>query len=46
MKNIIIDGKKFNIFDYNNLESLVDFEFEGKDLSTNDYTNEDRSGRY
>ena len=33
MKNIIIDGKKFNIFDYSDLESLVDFEFEGKDLS-------------
>ena len=33
MKNIIIDGKKFNILDYSNLEDLVDTEFEGKDLS-------------
>ena len=33
MKNIIIDGKEFNISDYINLEDLVDTEFEGKDLS-------------
>ena len=33
MKNIIIDGKEFNISDYINLEDLVDIEFEGKDLS-------------
>ena len=33
MKSIIIDGKKFNIFDYSDLEDLVDTEFEGKDLS-------------
>ena len=33
MKNIIIDGQKFNIADYSSLESLADIEFEGKDLS-------------
>ena len=33
MKNIIIDGKEFNISDYINLEDLVDTEFEGEDLS-------------
>ena len=33
MKNIIIDGQKFNIADYSSLEDLVDTEFEGKDLS-------------
>ena len=33
MKNIIIDGKEFNISDYSSLEDLVDTEFEGKDLS-------------
>ena len=33
MKSIIIDGQKFNIADYSSLESLVDIEFEGKDLS-------------
>ena len=33
VKSIIIDGKKFNIFDYSDLESLVDTEFEGEDLS-------------
>ena len=33
MKSITIDGKKFNIFDYSDLESLVDTEFEGEDLS-------------
>ena len=33
MKNIIIDGKEFNILDYSSLEDLVDYEFEGKDLS-------------
>ena len=33
MKNIIIDGKEFDIFEYSNLEDLVDTEFEGKDLS-------------
>ena len=33
MKNIIIDGKKFNIFDYSSFEDLVDTEFEGEDLS-------------
>ena len=33
MKSIIIDGKKFDISEYSDLESLVDSEFEGKDLS-------------
>lgn len=33
MKNIIIDGQKFNIADYSSLESLADIEFEGEDLS-------------
>lgn len=33
MKSIIIDGTEFNISDYSDLESLVDSEFEGKDLS-------------
>ena len=33
MKNIIIDGKEFDISEYSNLEDLVDTEFEGKDLS-------------
>ena len=33
MKSIIIVGKKFDISEYSDLESLVDSEFEGKDLS-------------
>ena len=33
MKSIIIDGKKFDISEYSDLEDLVDTEFEGKDLS-------------
>ena len=33
MKNIIIDGKNFDISSYSSLEDLVDTEFEGKDLS-------------
>lgn len=33
VKSIIIDGTEFNISDYSDLESLVDCEFEGKDLS-------------
>ena len=33
MKNIIIDGKNFDISSYSSLEDLVDCEFEGKDLS-------------
>ena len=33
VKSIIIDGKKFDISEYSDLEDLVDTEFEGKDLS-------------
>ena len=33
MKSIIIDGKKFDISEYSDLEDLVDTEFEGEDLS-------------
>lgn len=33
MKSIIIDGKKFDISEYSDLESLADIEFEDKDLS-------------
>ena len=33
MKSIIIDGKEFDISEYNDLEDLVDTEFEGEDLS-------------
>lgn len=33
MKNIIIDGKNFDISSYSSLEDLVDTEFEGEDLS-------------
>ena len=33
MKNIIIDGKEFDISEYSDLEDLVDTEFEGEDLS-------------
>ena len=33
VKSIIIDGKKFDISEYSDLEDLVDTEFEGEDLS-------------